>query len=68
MNKSSEQSWFCNKAHRKIYGVCAGLAACYKQPIWIMRVLAIALLLVFPVATIVAYLAAAFLLPDRYQL
>lgn len=68
MNNSSEQRWFCNKAHRKIYGVCSGLAACYQQPIWIMRLLAIALLLVFPVAAIVAYLAAAFLLPDRYQL
>jgi phage shock protein C len=67
MNNSSEQSWFCNKTHRKIYGVCAGLAACYQQPIWIMRLLAIALLFVFPVAAIVAYLAAAFLLPDRYQ-
>lgn len=67
MNKSSAQSWFCNKAHRKIYGVCAGLAACYEQPIWVMRLLAIALLVVFPVATIVGYLVAAFLLPDRYQ-
>lgn len=67
MNKSSEQSWFCNKAHRKIYGVCAGLAACYEQPIWLMRVLAIALLFVFPVAAIAGYLVAAFLLPDRYQ-
>jgi len=67
MNKSSEQSWFCNKAHRKIYGVCAGLAACYEQPIWVMRLLAIALLFVFPVAAIIGYLVAAFLLPDRYH-
>ncbi len=68
MNKSSEQSWFCNKAHRKIYGVCAGLAVCYQQPIWMMRLFAVALLFVFPMVTLVAYLIAAFLLPDRYHL
>lgn len=68
MNNSSNQSWFCNKAHRKIYGVCAGFAAYYDQPIWLMRVLAVALLLMFPLAAVIGYFAAAFLLPDRYQL
>ena len=68
MNKSTQQSWYCNKAHRKIYGVCAGFAAFYEQPIWLMRVLALLVLFTFPVPAVVTYLVAAFLLPDRYIL
>ncbi|MCT6701149.1 PspC domain-containing protein [Rheinheimera sp. 4Y26] len=66
MNRSNHHNWYCNKAHKKISGVCAGLAAYYQQPRWLVRVLAILLLLTFPVAAVAAYLLAACLLPDRY--
>jgi len=68
MNNTTERRWYCNKAHKKIAGVCAGFAAYYQQPRWMIRVLAVLLLLSFPVAALAAYLLAACLLPDRYVL
>lgn len=68
MNKTTERHWYCNKAHKKISGVCAGFAAYYQQPRWMVRVLAVLLLLMFPVAAVAGYLLAACLLPDRYVL
>ncbi|MBU1310920.1 MAG: PspC domain-containing protein [Gammaproteobacteria bacterium] len=57
--------WYCARAFRKVSGVCAGFAGYYQQPRWLIRILAVALLLMFPIATIVAYLVAAVVLPDR---
>jgi phage shock protein C len=57
--------WYCDRAARKVSGVCAGLARYYQQPRWLIRSLAVVLLLLFPLATIVAYLVAAVILPDR---
>lgn len=57
--------WYCARAHRKVAGVCAGFADYYRQPRWLIRILAVILLLLFPVATIVAYLVASAVLPDR---
>ncbi|HSG51951.1 MAG TPA: PspC domain-containing protein [Rheinheimera sp.] len=57
--------WYCARAYRKIAGVCAGFAGYYQQPRWLIRGLAIILLLMFPVAAVVAYLVAAAVLPDR---
>lgn len=68
MSRTKEHNWYCNKAHKKIAGVCAGFADFYQQPRWLVRVLAILLLLTFPVAAVAAYLLAACLLPDRYVL
>ena len=57
--------WYCARAYRKVAGVCAGFAGYYRQPRWLIRGLALLLLLLFPVATIVAYLVSAAILPDR---
>jgi phage shock protein C len=57
--------WYCARAYRKVAGVCAGFAGYYQQPRWLIRTLAIILLLMFPLAVIVAYLVAAAVLPDR---
>lgn len=57
--------WYCARGYRKIAGVCAGFAGYYQQPRWLMRVLAVIVLVMFPVATIVAYLVAALVLPNR---
>lgn len=57
--------WFCQRAHRKIAGVCAGFASYYQQPRWLMRVLAVVLLLTFPLAALAAYWVAAIVLPSR---
>ena len=57
--------WYCACNYRKVAGVFAGLAGYYQQPRWLIRMLAIILLLLFPVATLIAYLVAAAILPDR---
>lgn len=65
MNKGKD-AWFVNKAKRKISGVCAGFAAFYEQPIWLVRTAVVLLALCFPVAVVVAYIAAALILPERW--
>lgn len=57
--------WYCARAYRKIAGVCAGFAGYYQQPRWLIRLLALILLVTFPVAAILAYLVAAVVLPNR---
>lgn len=57
--------WYCARAYRKIAGVCAGFAGYYQQPRWLIRLLALVLLVTFPVAAILAYLVAAVVLPNR---
>ena len=51
--------------HKKVSGVCAGIARYYNWPRWGIRIAAIAALITLPVATGVAYLVAALLLPTR---
>ncbi|WP_448211752.1 PspC domain-containing protein [Colwellia sp. MEBiC06753] len=51
--------------HKKLSGVCAGIANYYQMPRWGIRIAAIFALLTFPVATAVAYVVAALLLPSR---
>jgi phage shock protein PspC (stress-responsive transcriptional regulator) len=50
-------------AHKKLSGVCAGIAKFYSVPRLLVRVAAIFALLMFPVAVGVAYIVAAVLLP-----
>lgn len=57
--------WYCARSYRKVAGICAGMAGYYQQPRWFIRTLAVILLLLFPLATVVAYLVAAAVLPDR---
>lgn len=49
--------------HKKLKGVCAGIANHYNVPRIAVRVGAIVALLMFPVATGVAYLVATLLMP-----
>lgn len=51
--------------HKKLSGVCAGIAKYYNLPRLVVRILAILALITFPVATGVAYIVAAMLLPTR---
>jgi phage shock protein PspC (stress-responsive transcriptional regulator) len=52
-------------AHKKLSGVCGGLARHYNLPRLAVRVGAIAALLMFPVATGVAYIVATLLIPNK---
>lgn len=51
--------------HKKLSGVCGGIAKHYQLPRLAVRAAAICALLVFPVATGVAYLVATLLMPSR---
>ena len=51
--------------HKKLSGVCGGIAKHYNLPRAAVRVGAIVSLLMFPVATGVAYLVATLLMPTK---
>lgn len=51
--------------HKKLSGVCAGIAKYYDYPRLVIRVAAIAALIMLPVATGVAYVVASVLLPEN---
>jgi len=51
--------------HKKLTGVCAGIAQYYDYPRLAVRVAAIAALIMLPVATGVAYVVASILLPEN---
>ncbi|AZQ83045.1 PspC domain-containing protein [Colwellia sp. Arc7-635] len=51
--------------HKKLSGVCGGIAKHYNLPRIAVRVAAIVALLIFPVATGVAYLVATMLIPTK---
>lgn len=67
MNRNTHYSWFCNKANRKIFGVCSGLAAYYGHPVSVVRIIAVLALFAFPGLTFLAYIAAGLILPSRYE-
>ncbi|MCP4988560.1 MAG: PspC domain-containing protein [Colwellia sp.] len=50
--------------HKKLTGVCAGIAKHYEFPRLAVRIGAIAALIMLPVATGVAYIVASILLPN----
>lgn len=51
--------------HKKLSGVCGGIAKHYNLPRLAVRAGAIVALLMFPVATGVAYVVASVLMPSR---
>tara|TARA_R110001583_G_scaffold13909_12_gene59025 strand:- start:7164 stop:7394 length:231 start_codon:yes stop_codon:yes gene_type:complete len=53
-----------DNVHKKLSGVCAGIAKHYDFPRIAVRVAAIGALIVLPVATGVAYVVASVLLPE----
>ncbi|WP_394228046.1 PspC domain-containing protein [Pseudoalteromonas spongiae] len=59
-------SFYKDRLNKKVSGVCAGLALGNSLPIWSVRLAAVAAVLVFPVATLLAYFVAATVLPARY--
>jgi len=62
-NYSSSKKLSKDTMHKKLSGVCAGVAKHYDFPRLGVRVAAIVALLSFPVATGVAYVVASVLLP-----
>jgi phage shock protein PspC (stress-responsive transcriptional regulator) len=50
--------------HKKVSGVCAGIAKHFDLPRVVVRIAAIGALIMLPVATAVAYVVASMLLPD----
>jgi len=52
-------------AHKKLSGVCGGIAKHYELPRIVIRIAAIGALIIFPLATGVAYVVAAILLPSK---
>lgn len=65
MRDIHSNGWFLDKSNRALAGVCAGLAAYYQQPKWLMRLLALLLLFTLPGLTLLAYIVAALILPAR---
>ena len=51
--------------HKKLSGVCAGVAKHYDLPRLGVRIAALFALITFPVATGVAYIVASLLMPSR---
>lgn len=51
--------------HKKLSGVCSGIAKHYDLPRIVVRIVAIGALIMLPVATGVAYVVASILLPEN---
>lgn len=66
MRHNSRNHWFCNKANRKIAGVCSGIAAGHDFNVTAVRLAAVLMLFTFPTMVLFAYVLAALLLPSRY--
>ncbi len=66
MRTHRNNRWFCNKANAKIAGVCSGLAVVYDHNPTLIRFAAILAFLAFPSVFLLAYIAAALILPNRY--
>lgn len=66
MRTHYENRWYCNKADRKIAGVCSGLARAYGHNTTLIRAIAVLAFLALPSVMFVAYIVAALLLPNRY--
>ncbi|TLU64342.1 PspC domain-containing protein [Thalassotalea litorea] len=61
-----ERSIAKDQVHKKLCGVCAGLARHFSMPRIVVRVLAILALIMMPTVTLVAYGVAALIMPNRY--
>jgi len=64
-NYSVQKTLAKDTMHKKLSGVCAGIANHYQLPRLGIRVAAIVALITFPVVTGVAYVVAAILLPSK---
>ena len=64
VNESGTKSLRKDILHKKLTGVCAGVANYYDLPRIVVRIVAIGALILLPVATGVAYVVASILLPS----
>lgn len=64
-NYSIQNNLTKDVVHKKLSGVCAGIAKFYQLPRLGVRIAAVVSLFMFPVVTGVAYIVAAILLPTR---
>lgn len=64
-NYSIEKSLSKDSYYKKVSGVCAGIAKHFQLPRFLIRLVTIISLLMFPVATGVAYIVATLLLPKN---
>ena len=62
--KSVRQSLCKDVVNKKLTGVCAGIAKHYDYPRLVVRIAAIAALIMLPVVAGVAYVVASMLLPN----
>ncbi len=53
-----------DRKHRKLTGVCAGIAKHYGYPRTVVRIAAVVVSIILPIATLVAYVVASILLPN----
>jgi len=70
MNRRSDAEWAERRLYRDkdrawFFGVCAGVSEFFDVELWVVRLLTIISLLVFTMATIMGYLALAFLLKEK---
>ena len=63
MNKTLSK----DRQHRKLTGVCAGIAKHYDCPRTVIRIAAVAVSIMLPVVTGAAYVVASILLPNSTQ-
>jgi phage shock protein C len=54
-----------DSTHRKVSGVCAGLAKHFSVPRMLVRVVAIVCLIALPTVTAIAYITATLLIPNK---
>jgi phage shock protein PspC (stress-responsive transcriptional regulator) len=54
-----------DQTHRKISGVCSGLARHWNVPKSLIRVAAVVCLITLPLVTVISYIGATILLPNR---
>ncbi len=62
----SNDNIYRDPLHRKIGGVCAGLARYLDVPRFLVRLIAVISLIIFPHATLLAYGLAYFILEERH--
>lgn len=60
----SKRQCFRSIKHKKIAGVCAGLASRFDMPRWLTRLAAILVFFKFPMFMLIAYVAAYIVLPE----
>jgi phage shock protein PspC (stress-responsive transcriptional regulator) len=61
----SKRTLYKDNVHKKLSGVCGGLARYYGLPRFGVRLAAVVSMFVFPVVVGVAYVVAALLIPNR---